>query len=160
MASCLAEKAKEYIGDVPLAFGPRLSDPWEADKAIANGVFDFWEICRPLLSDPELIHKIRNGQPERVKPCIGCMLCLAKMFFNQPYICAVNPRLGHEVEPEYKLTPAVVKKKVMVTVAAREVWKPRLPQPKGVTMSPYLKPRLDSVGHSSRPLKTSVVARF
>lgn len=110
----LAEKAKKYIGDVPLAFGPRLSDPWEADKAIANGVFDYWEICRPLLSDPEMIHKISNGTPERIKPCIGCMLCLAKMFYNQPYICAVNPRLGHEVEPEYSITPAVVKKKVMV----------------------------------------------
>lgn len=110
----LAEKAKKYIGDVPLAFGPRLSDPWQADMAIANGVFDYWEICRPLLSDPELIHKIKNGTPERVKPCIGCMLCLAKMFYNQPYICAVNPRLGHEVEPEYSVTPAAVKKKVMV----------------------------------------------
>ncbi len=110
----LAEKAKKYIGDTPLAFGPRLSDPWEADKAIANGVFDYWEICRPLLSDPELIHKIDNGTPERIKPCIGCMLCLAKMFYNQPYICAVNPRLGHEVEPEYSVTPAAVKKKVMI----------------------------------------------
>jgi 2,4-dienoyl-CoA reductase (NADPH2) len=110
----LAEKAKKHIGNVPLAFGPRLSDPWEADKAIANGVFDFWEICRPLLSDPEMIHKIKNGRPERVKPCIGCMLCLAKMFYDQPYICAVNPRLGHEIEPEYSITPAAVKKKVMV----------------------------------------------
>ncbi len=110
----LAEKAKKYIGDVPLAFGPRLSDPWEADKALANGVFDYWEICRPLLSDPELIHKISNGTPERIKPCIGCMLCLAKMFYDQPYICAVNARLGHEVEPEYSVTSAAVKKKVMV----------------------------------------------
>ncbi|MGB6068484.1 MAG: FAD-dependent oxidoreductase [Desulfomonilaceae bacterium] len=110
----LAEKAKKVIGDVPLAFGPRLSDPWEADKALATGVFDFWEICRPLLSDPKLIHKLKKGQPERIKPCIGCMLCLAKMFYNQPYICAVNPRLGHEVEPEFSITPAVVKKKVMI----------------------------------------------
>jgi len=110
----LAEKTKEAIGDVPLAFGPRLSDPWEADKALATGVFDFWEICRPLLSDPQLIHKLKEGQPERIKPCIGCMLCLAKMFYNQPYICAVNPRLGHEVEPEFSTTRAAVKKKVMV----------------------------------------------
>ncbi|MBI5586629.1 MAG: FAD-dependent oxidoreductase [Deltaproteobacteria bacterium] len=113
----LAEKAKKYIGDVPLAFGPRLSDPWEAERAIASGVFDYWEICRPLLSDPEMIHKIRNGTPERIKPCIGCMLCLAKMFYNQPYICSVNPRLGHEVEPEYSVTPAAVRKKVMVVGA-------------------------------------------
>lgn len=110
----LAEKAKKVIGDVPLAFGPRLADPWEAEKALATGVFDFWEICRPFLTDPELAHKLKRNQPERIKPCIGCMLCLAKMFANQPYICAVNPRLGHEIEPEFSVTPSVVKKKVMV----------------------------------------------
>ena len=110
----IAEKVKKVIGDVPLAFGPRLADPFEAEKALAAGVFDFWEICRPFLTDPELAHKLKRGQPERIKPCVGCMLCLAKMFANQPYICAVNPRLGHEVEPEYTITPSVVRKKVMV----------------------------------------------
>ena len=110
----LAEKAKKVIGDIPLAFGPRLADPLEAEKALASGVFDFWEICRPFLTDPELAHKLKRNQPERIKPCVGCMLCLAKMFANQPYICAVNPRLGHEIEPEYSVTPSVVKKKVMV----------------------------------------------
>ena len=110
----LAEKAKKVIGDIPLAFGPRLSDPWEAEKALASGIFDFWEICRPFLTDPELAHKLKRGQPERIKPCVGCMLCLAKMFANQPYLCAINPRLGHEVEPEYSITPTTVKKKVMV----------------------------------------------
>jgi 2,4-dienoyl-CoA reductase (NADPH2) len=110
----LAEKAKKVIGDVPLAFGPRLADPWEAEKALASGVFDVWEICRPFLTDPELLHKLKRNQPERIKPCVGCMLCLAKMFANQPYICAINPRLGHEIEPEFSITPAVVKKKVMV----------------------------------------------
>ena len=98
----IAEKVKKVIGDVPLAFGPRLADPFEAEKALAAGVFDFWEICRPFLTDPELAHKLKRGQPERIKPCVGCMLCLAKMFANQPYICAVNPRLGHEVGIHFK----------------------------------------------------------
>lgn len=110
----LAEAAKKVIGDVALAFGPRLSSPFDAEKALAGGAFDYWEICRPFLTDPELLHKVVRGEPEKIKPCIGCMTCLAKMFANQPYICAVNPRLGHEVEPEYTIKPAVVKKKVMV----------------------------------------------
>ncbi len=41
-------------------------------------------------------------------------MCLAKLFANQPYICTVNPVLGHEIESEYHITPAVRKKKVIV----------------------------------------------
>jgi hypothetical protein len=36
------------------------------------------------------------------------------LFRDLPYTCAMNPTLGHEVEPEYRITPAAVKKKIMV----------------------------------------------
>jgi 2,4-dienoyl-CoA reductase (NADPH2) len=45
---------------------------------------------------------------------VGGLLCLSRMFRNLPYMCAVNPRLGHEVEPEYHLRPARTPKKVLV----------------------------------------------
>ena len=109
----LAEKAQKKI-NVPLAFGPRLADPVLAEKALAAGAIDFWEVCRPFLSDPLLLHKTRAGRLDEIKPCIGCMMCLAKLFANQPYICTVNPVLGHEMEPEYHVVPAVRRKKVMV----------------------------------------------
>lgn len=109
----LAESAKKHI-NVPLAFGPRLADPVLAEKALAEGVIDFWEVCRPFLSDPQLLHKVEEDRLDEIKPCIGCMMCLAKLFANQPYICTVNPVLGHEVEPEYRIVPSVRKKKVMV----------------------------------------------
>jgi len=109
----LAERAKKHIG-VPLAFGPRLADPVLAEKALAEGVIDFWEVCRPFLSDPQLLHKVQEDRLDEIKPCIGCMICLAKLFANVPYICTVNPVLGHEIEPEYHITPSVRKKKVMV----------------------------------------------
>jgi 2,4-dienoyl-CoA reductase (NADPH2) len=109
----LAENAKKQL-NVPLAFGPRLADPFLAERALAEGVIDFWEVCRPFLSDPLLLRKLEENRPEDIKPCIGCMMCLAKLFANQPYICTVNPVLGHEVEPEYRITPAVRKKRVMV----------------------------------------------
>jgi 2,4-dienoyl-CoA reductase (NADPH2) len=109
----LAENAKKHI-NVPLAFGPRLADPVLAEQALAAGVIDFWEVCRPFLADPQLLHKVEEDRLEDIKPCIGCMMCLAKLFANQPYICSVNPVLGHEVEPEYHVVPAVRQKKVMV----------------------------------------------
>jgi len=109
----LAERAKKHI-NVPLAFGPRLAKPELAEKALAAGVIDFWEVCRPMLSDPLLLRKLEEDRVEDIKPCIGCMMCLARLFVNQPYICTVNPVLGHEVEPEYQVIPSVSKKKIMV----------------------------------------------
>jgi 2,4-dienoyl-CoA reductase (NADPH2) len=109
----LAEKAKKRIR-VPLSIGPRLADPVLAEKALAAGVIDFWEVCRPFLSDPLLLKKVEQDRLEEIKPCIGCMTCLAKLFANQPYICTVNPILGHEGEPEYHPVPSLRKKKVFV----------------------------------------------
>ncbi len=110
----IAANAKKNLKRVPLSFGPRLADPKIAERAIGEGWIDFWEICRTGLADPEIIKKVAKNQIQDIKPCIGCLMCLAKLFANQPYICTVNPVLGHEIEPEYRITPAVRKKKVIV----------------------------------------------
>jgi 2,4-dienoyl-CoA reductase (NADPH2) len=36
------------------------------------------------------------------------------MFRNLPYICTMNPRLGHEAEPAMRVKPAVEKRRVLV----------------------------------------------
>lgn len=108
-----AEGIKARI-KVPIAFGPRLADPVIAERAIAEGLIDFWEICRPGLADPDIVRKTAENRVEEIKPCIGDLTCLARLFANLPYICTVNPVLGHEIEPEYRITPATRKKKVIV----------------------------------------------
>lgn len=40
-----------------------------------------------------------------------------RLFRDLPYLCTSNPVLGHEVEPEYHITPAVLKKKIMIVGA-------------------------------------------
>jgi len=109
----LSERAKENVR-IPVAFGPRFGDPVLAEKALSQGKLDFWEVCRPMLADPKLIQKVEEDRLEDVKPCTGGLVCLARMFRNLPYICTVNPRLGHEVEPAYDLEPTPIKKRVMV----------------------------------------------
>jgi len=110
----LAARAKKVVGDVPIAFGVRLPDAAMAEAAIGAGAFDFWEVCRPFLADPERLHKVAENRPEDIKPCIGCLLCLSRLFRDLPYLCTVNPALGHEVEPVYHPAPAPVKKSVVV----------------------------------------------
>ncbi|MBI3374076.1 MAG: FAD-dependent oxidoreductase [Betaproteobacteria bacterium] len=110
----LAAKAKRLLPGVPIAFGVRLPDPVMANDCLARGEFDFWEVCRPLLADPDLIHKAREGRLDEARRCIGSLNCLSRLFRDLPYSCTMNPMLGHEVEPEYHVRPAAVKKNVMV----------------------------------------------
>lgn len=109
----LAERAKAML-KIPIAFGPRFGDPIMANKAMEEGKIDFWEVCRPFLADPELLHKVQEDRVEEIRPCVGGLLCLARMFRNLPYNCAMNPRLSHEYEPEYEMKPATKAKRVMV----------------------------------------------
>jgi 2,4-dienoyl-CoA reductase (NADPH2) len=110
----LSARAKKLFPDTLITFGNRLPDPVMADQCIADGVFDFWEVCRPLLADPELIHKAAEERLDEVRRCIGSLNCLSRLFRDLPYTCTMNPTLGHEVEPEYQIMPAAVKKNVMV----------------------------------------------
>ena len=109
----LAANATKEL-NIPVAFGPRFGDPILADRALAEGKIDFWEVCRPFLADPDLLVKVREDRAHEIKPCVGGLMCLSRMFRNLPYVCSMNPRLGHEVEPEYQIVPTQNPKTVMV----------------------------------------------
>ena len=89
-------------------------DPVLAEKALAAGTIDFWEVCRPFLADPRLLIKAREGRVQEIKPCLGGLLCLSRMFRNLPYVCSVNPALGHEYEASYQIVPTDHPKRVFV----------------------------------------------
>ncbi|MCL4183872.1 MAG: FAD-dependent oxidoreductase [Burkholderiaceae bacterium] len=110
----LAARAKKLLPDTPIAFGNRLPDPAMANQCIEDGEFDFWEVCRPLLADPDLVRKAQAGRMGEVKRCVGSLNCLSRLFRDLPYTCTMNPQLGHEYDPAYQVTPAVVPKRIMV----------------------------------------------
>jgi 2,4-dienoyl-CoA reductase (NADPH2) len=110
----LAARAKKLLPNVPVAFGVRLPDAAMAEDCIKNGEFDYWEVCRPFLSDPEAVHKIAEDRADEIRRCIGSLNCLSRLFRDLPYTCTINPALGHEAEEAYQVKPAVIRKKVMV----------------------------------------------
>ncbi len=48
----LSERAKKCFPKTLITFGNRLPDPRMADECLRDGIFDYWEVCRPLLADP------------------------------------------------------------------------------------------------------------
>jgi 2,4-dienoyl-CoA reductase-like NADH-dependent reductase (Old Yellow Enzyme family)/thioredoxin reductase len=87
----------------------------QAEEAIASGKVDMVALCRQLLADPETVIKAERGRENEVCPCIRCNTCISRSHFgSKPPRCAVNPRLGRELD--YEGRPAPHKKKKVVIV--------------------------------------------
>jgi 2,4-dienoyl-CoA reductase (NADPH2) len=108
----LARGIKEKVR-VPVFASNRLGDPLVAEKALRSGAADM--ICwgRPLLADPELPNKVKNGRLDEIVSCIGCNQgCFDQLLSGFSVCCVLNPRVGREEDTEIK--EAKVKKKIFV----------------------------------------------
>ncbi len=86
--------------------------PETAEEMLAAGDCDFVAMGRQLLTDPELVGKLRAGRRETVRPCINCYVCVEQNFFDASPRCAVNPALGDEGRAER--APAAAPRLVVV----------------------------------------------
>ncbi|MDY6934292.1 MAG: FAD-dependent oxidoreductase [Spirochaetota bacterium] len=110
----LAQGIKEAVS-IPVFASNRLGDPFLADKTIRQGSADM--ICwgRPLLADPDIPNKSREGRFNEIIHCISCnQACFDNIFSGKPVSCMVNPCVGREGEEEYNPKPAEKIKRVLV----------------------------------------------
>jgi 2,4-dienoyl-CoA reductase (NADPH2) len=110
----VVEDVRRDLPDTPLCMAYRLFVPEYPEAAIANGTMDFWEMCRPMIADPDLPNKIAEDRQEDIIPCMACNLCLARLFRDQPLTCMVRPWLGHEEDEGWQIEPVEMKRKVVV----------------------------------------------
>ena len=108
----MAAAAKKVVRIPVIAVG-KLADPDLADKIIAEGKADMVAIGTGLLTDPFWVKKVKEGDQERIRPCIGCYDgCMGRITRGKPLSCAVNPATGRE--RFYWLERAERPRKVMV----------------------------------------------
>jgi mycofactocin system FadH/OYE family oxidoreductase 2 len=108
----LAAGIKEVV-DIPVFCVGRIVDPLKAEDILAKNQADMVGMTRANICDPELPNKAREGRLDEIRYCIGCNEgCWRRSARRLPITCALNPSVGHEKELE--ITPAPVKKKVMV----------------------------------------------
>lgn len=86
--------------------------PERAEGLVAEGTAQFVAMGRQLLADPDLPAKLSEDDPESVRPCINCFVCVASAFFDEPSACAVNGHMGRQATTP--LTPAVIPRRVVV----------------------------------------------
>lgn len=96
----VAKEVKKRV-NIPVMMAFRQFLPHIPEKAIKEGIIDFWEVCRPMIADPELPNKAKEGKEEEIIPCIACNLCFFRLYHHEPIMCTVRPSLGHEAEKEW-----------------------------------------------------------
>ncbi len=110
-----AEALKREKGiNVPIIASGSITTPELADDILFSSKGDFISLGRPLWADQYWVNKIKNGNPEDIRPCIRCNEgCLERTFYKfRSVACSVNHTLGRE--GEINITPAVKKKKIAV----------------------------------------------
>lgn len=108
----LAAEIKKHVS-VPVATIGALNDPAQMEDIIASGKADVVEMARALLADPELPNKVMANHPEDIIHCLRCFACMAERPTTQTRRCAVNPRIGRELEG-MDIVPARKAKRVLV----------------------------------------------
>jgi 2,4-dienoyl-CoA reductase-like NADH-dependent reductase (Old Yellow Enzyme family)/thioredoxin reductase len=110
----LADAIKKMV-NVPIITSGKLYNPAFMEKILLEGKADFIGLARPLLADPYLPYKIKEGRLEEIRPCIYCNLgCRHFQIRSEGFrvTCNVNPICG--IEGEYKLIKTKTPKKIMV----------------------------------------------
>ena len=93
---------------VPMITSNRINMPQVAEDVLARGDADLVSMARPMLADPDLVNKAREGREDEINTCIGCnQACLDHTFGGRLQVsCLVNPRACNETKLNYLPTPA------------------------------------------------------
>ena len=106
-------KSVKHTVKVPVITGCNNYRPEFAEKALIEGKADFILMGRPLIADPDLPHKAKEGRLEDIRPCTRCNEnCLGGVLALTGVACQVNATAGKE--RYYEITPAKKPKKVVV----------------------------------------------
>ena len=74
----------------------RFTSPDLMVRQVTSGVLDLIGAARPSIADPFLPEKIRTGQMDMIRECIGCNICVSGDFTMSPIRCTQNPSMGEE----------------------------------------------------------------
>ncbi|MEA1959291.1 MAG: FAD-dependent oxidoreductase [Chloroflexota bacterium] len=104
----LAENIKKAV-KVPVITAGKITAEL-GERILKEGRADFIALGRPVLADPDLPNKLRDGREDDIRPCVYCNNCIKTDPGAGP--CSVNPFLFRE--GKYPFPPAEQTKKVMV----------------------------------------------
>ncbi|XAS74305.1 NAD-binding protein [Micrococcaceae bacterium Sec5.1] len=93
----------------------------EMARVIKSGQQDLIGAARPSIADPFLPNKIRSGDFDSIRECIGCNVCVSRYDHGSRIVCTQNATLGEEYRrgwhPE-KFNPSIKAEEAVLIVGA------------------------------------------
>lgn len=93
----LAQAIRKNV-KIPVIAVNNIKQPCVAEQLLEDGVCDFIGIGRGQLADEQWAKKAKTGHEDEIRSCIGCLHCFKILNTGRHIECAVNPRLGREIE--------------------------------------------------------------
>jgi len=84
------------ITSKPVVGVGRFTSPDMMVSMINNGRLDLIGAARPSIADPFLPNKIKSGEIEQIRECIGCNICVSMDSYGLPIRCTQNPTISEE----------------------------------------------------------------
>ena len=101
----------------PTFHAARIQDVATARHAIATGKVDMIGMTRAHMTDPDIVRKIIEKREDDIRPCVGANYCLDRIYQGGSAYCIHNAATGRELSMPHEITPAKVKRKVVVVGA-------------------------------------------
>jgi N-methyl-L-proline demethylase len=111
-----AGRVRAEVG-MPTFHAARIPDVATARHAVATGQLDMVGMTRAHMADPHIVQKIVEGREEDIRPCVGATYCLDRIYQGGMALCIHNPATGREETMPHVVTPAPVRRKVVVVGA-------------------------------------------
>ncbi len=101
----LAAGIKEVV-NVPVLHAQNIKDPNQATRILEGGYVDMVGMTRAHIADPHLIAKIKMGQIDQIKQCVGANYCIDRQYQGLDVLCIQNAATSRE----YMGVPHIIEK--------------------------------------------------
>ena len=101
----LAAGIKEVV-KAPVLHAQNIKDPNQATRILEGGYVDMVGMTRAHMADPHLIAKIKMGQIDQIKQCVGANYCIDRQYQGLDVLCIQNAATSRE----YMGVPHIIEK--------------------------------------------------
>lgn len=86
----------KQVTDKPVVGVGRFTSPDTMVSQIKRGILDLIGAARASIADPFLPNKVKEGNTDQIRECIGCNLCISSWHDGVPIRCTQNATIGEE----------------------------------------------------------------